>query len=234
MNKISLALLSCAFLLLIPLKYLSAQEYDAGLWLSLKGEIILTQRMTFGIAEEIRLHENITEVGTALTDIGIDYNLSSGWRISANYRFISRQQLDRSYLHRHRYYLDLRYRHLSDRTGIDFTGRLRWQQQLSHEEIGLPGNEGFSNYLRPEGTVRYRLNRVFRPYVSVETFLPVSAFRFHNPDKIRITAGTRIRLNFVHSVTLFYMVQKEINVRRPETDFVIGLGYEFSPFNSGL
>jgi hypothetical protein len=207
--------------------FLKAQEQDAGLWLGAEGEVQLNKRFSSILNAEVRMHENMMEVGTFLGEAGVEYGFFKVWRLGAYYRFTGSQQLDRSYHYRHRLYADLRYR---NRIGKhDWIARVRLQQQFQHEEVFTDGRAEEKTYTRTKLSYRYRLNRTWRPFVSAELYFPVSLSGIQVMDKMRFSAGTRYRINRVHSITCYYMIQHEVNVRNPETEFVIGIGYVYSP-----
>jgi hypothetical protein len=207
---------------------LFAQERDACLWLSAAGQVKLNPKWSLVLSEELRLHENFSEVGTVITDAGVEYALSPSWRFSANYRFAQRRRLDRTWSTRHRGYFDIRYRHRFART--ELIARARFQQQYADM---FSSAEGFmpENYLRSEFTLRYRLSPAFRPGASIEVFQPLSGRYWPEPDNIRLTINLRYEISGAHSLDIFWMMQQEFNVKRAETDYVIGLGYIFVPRN---
>ena len=215
-------------LFLLPVSgYLWPQEKDAGLWLAAEGTVQVRQRSFILLNTEVRMHENMTEAGTFLAETGFGHDFGKGWRIAAYYRFIARQQLDRSYHYRHRYYSDLRYRYRTGKT--DWIARARVQQQLRHEELLYQGNTDDRTYLRLKGTFRYRINRTWRPYVGAEFYFPLTISGIHQMDKMRFSAGTLYRINRVHTLNFYYMIQHQVNVINPETDYIVGIGYEFTP-----
>ncbi len=205
----------------------SGQERDAGLWLAAEGEIEISSRLATILNGEVRMHENMAEVGTWLAEAGVEYSLSQAWRFGLYYRFRGNQQLDRTYNYRHRYYVNVRYRNRQGKH--DWVARVRLQQQFRHEELFTDRGAEDRTYIRPKLAYRYRLSRTWRPFVAAELYHPVSLNGIHLVDKMRFSAGTRYRINRVHAITLYYMVQHEVNVRNPGTDFILGIGYEFSP-----
>jgi len=227
MNQKIISLLILILLISAGSGRVSAQVQDAGLWLAAEGSVKLRQRSFLVFNGELRMHENMMEAGTMLAETGFGYDFSRSWRLAAYYRFIARQQTDRSYQYRHRYYADLRYRHRAGKT--DWTGRVRVQQQFRHEELFSSANADERTYMRPKASFRYRVSRTWRPYVSAEFYLPLSLSGIHPVDKMRFAAGTLYRINRVHSLNIYYMIQHQVNVKNPRTDFILGIGYEFTP-----
>ena len=74
--------------------------------------------------------------------------------------------------------------------------------------------------------MKFDLDKKHSPYVSTEIFSPLN-----DPDggifinNARYTAGIEYAFNRMHSLDIFYLIQRECNVNNPETDYIIGLGY---------
>jgi hypothetical protein len=217
----------CVFCACFP-QELQAQQRDAGIWLSASGKAQLNPLWSVVLSEELRLQNNMSEVGSVFTDAGMEYAPLPGWRFSLNYRLILKQRVDRTFSTRHRGYFDARYRHRFQKA--ELIGRVRFQQQyadmFSSAEGLIP-----DYYLRSELSWRYRMAPAFRPGLSIEVFQPLSPRNWPDPDQLRLTCNLRWELNKAHAMDLFWIYQQEFNVKRPETDFVVGVGYVFSPRN---
>jgi hypothetical protein len=202
-----------------------SQENDAGLWLSLSLEKKITPALSATFSEEVRLYENITEVGIVFSDIGFAYKFGNRFRISANYRFINKKRLDDSYDNRQRYYFDFIYREKI--TPLVLLFRARFQSQYT-DIFSSPDGKIPDYYSRAKLTLKLDIDKRIKPYVYAESF-----FKLKNPegilfDGIRYCAGIEYSFNRLHMLDLFYMIQKEYNVNNPETDFIVGVGYYFT------
>src|SRR5688572_17033789 len=108
----------------------TAQVNDAGLWASINVEKKLTQRLSIGLTEELRFNENISELSTIFTDLGVGYSFFKDelLGVSANYRFIRRKNTEDFYTNRHRWYGDIV---LKKKFGMIIPSyRLRFQTQF--------------------------------------------------------------------------------------------------------
>jgi hypothetical protein len=206
--------------------WITSQVKDAGLWFAAEGELQLSKRTSMILNGEVRMKDNMMQVGTMLAELGLEYEFNLKWRLATYYRFISRHRPDQSFQYRHRYYADLRYRHRAGRH--DWVARVRFQQQFRYEELWSINLADDRSYLRPKLSYRYRLNRTWRPFLAAEFYFPVTIRGVHHSDKMRFTAGTRYRINKQHSLSLYYMIQHEVRVKNPVTDYVLGIGYAFS------
>ena len=203
---------------------LKGQVKDAGLWTSVNLEVKLVKKLSFNLSEELRFNENITELGAAFTDAGLSYKLNKHFQFGASYRFIQRHRMDDYYSFRHRFYLDAKYSHKLK----PFEVSLRTRLQNQVEDIGRDDDGGMPiYYLRNKLNASLNTKKAYSPYVSLELFSPLNYPREVALDGIRATAGVEYEFTKHHKVDAFYMIQKELNVERQVTDFVIGIGYYY-------
>jgi hypothetical protein len=204
-----------------------AQVKDAGLWLSLNAEYKFNKKVSAAFSQEFRFNENISELGTAFSEISVDYKLRfiKGLSVSPGYRFIQRRNLDDSYSLRHRFLFDVMYRRTPGKFSI--TLRERFQSQVADVKSS---EEGFApvSYLRNKLTVKYDLKDTIQPWLAAELFYQLNNASGNEFDNIRYSAGADVDLSKKHSFSIFYLVNKEINVNDPWTDYVIGAGYKYS------
>ena len=203
---------------------LQGQERDAGLWTSVSFEAKVAKRLTVNISQEFRFNENISELGTAFTDAGVTYKLSKHFQLAANYRFIQKRRTDEYFSFRHRFYIDIKYEKKIEPFQIQFRSRL----QDEYADIGRAADGGVPMfYSRNKLSISWDLNKTFSPYFSAELFSPLNYPRYAAFDNIRISAGVEYSVSKHHKLDLFYMIQRELNVSRPRTDFITGIGYSY-------
>ena len=203
---------------------LKGQVKDAGLWTSVNLEVKLVKKLSLSLSEELRFNENITELGAAFTDAGLSYKLNKHFQFGANYRFIQRRKVEDYYSLRHRFYLDAKYSHKLKPFEVSL--RTRFQDQLV--DLGRAPDGGTPvYYLRNKLSASVNTKKAYTPYVSLELFSPLNYPREVAFDGIRTAAGVEYEFTKHHKVDAFYLIQKELNVERQVTDFVIGLGYYY-------
>ena len=216
--------ISLFFLVLLSLTGLKAQTNDAQMWLSIDLEKKLNPKLSLHFAEELRMNENLTEAGTIFSDLAVSYDITRSLSASLNYRFINKRRPDNTYDIRHRYYFDLTYKYAPKPFII--TLRARVQQQYTDIFTSEKGKIPI-NYERTRLKIAFDRWKPLRPFLATEVFIPFSNSRYSSftVDCIRYQAGLDYKINKHQSITAFYMIQKEMNVANPETDFVGGLGY---------
>jgi len=206
----------------LSVQFAYSQVNDAGLWLSLNAEKKITPILLVTLSQEFRMNENITELGSYFTDAGIAYKINKNIHISANYRFINKRKLDDSYNIRNRYYFDLTLRKKFKPILIQF--RTRFQGQRNQIYKNSEDNEPFY-YFRNKLTVKMDFDKKYTPFIYSEISTPLNKPDGYYIDLTKYCAGLEYRFNRMHSIELFYLIQKEYNVVNPETDYVTGIGY---------
>lgn len=209
-----------AFLLLFCLKTKS-QVNDAGLWLTLGAEKKISQKFSTQLTQCFRLNENYSELGTSFTEIGLKYKLAKKLSITGTYRFAQKRKVNDFYSLRHRYNIDLGYKFKVKKVSIT----LRERFQSSYKDVGRreKGNVP-ANYFRSKITLQYNLNKKYTPFVSGELFYEIKQYI----DNMRFKAGFDYEFNKLSSLNVYYMIDKEINVKNPWTNYVLGIGYNYS------
>lgn len=201
-----------------------AQVQDAGLWLSAAIEKRVSRSVSFCFTEEVRLDENMSEVGTIFSDIGVEYRFLKRFSVAGYYRFTLKRRLDDTYEPRNRHYIDIGYREKFN--PVKLTLRLRFQSQYPYFFADHAVRD-------PEYDTRVRLklaldlNRRYEPYLSAESFFGMSNNEGVCLDAMRYCADVEYNFNRMHKIDLHYMIQQEYQVKNPETDFILGLSYSF-------
>lgn len=204
----------------------TAQVKDAGLWLGLTIEKKLSAKFAIELTEEARFNENITELGTAFSELGITCKITQGLSAGAAYRFSQRKRLDDFYSLRHRYNIDLAYKFKIKK--ITITTRGRFQSQYKDVNTSETGSVP-SNYLRSKFALKYNSDKKTDPFISIEFFNLLNdpsgqAF----VDNIRYQFGLDHELNKFSSITLSYLINKEVNINNPWTSYITAIGYKYS------
>jgi hypothetical protein len=204
----------------------TAQVNDAGLWASLSIEKKVTQRLSIGLTEELRFNENISELATMFTDLGVGYKFFKDevLGISANYRYIRKKSVEDYYSSRHRWYGDLT---LKKKFGmITPSIRTRFQSQF-RDEGTTEASWNAEYYMRNRLMLKFDLEKKYRPYLGAELYTQLDGGDMLN-DNVRISAGVDYSFNEQSAVNLGYLLDREFNVNNPVRNYVITVGYGFS------
>jgi hypothetical protein len=198
------------------------QVQDAGLWLSANVEEKITPAFSACFTEEVRMNENITEVGTLYSDIGLKYSFGARFKVGGSYRFSKKRLLDDTYENLSSWYMDFYYKEKIK--PISLGVRLRYQSRYNEAfstEYGVIGK----SHMRLKMTLKYDLDKRFEPYIYAEPFFTLNNTVYSPFDQLRVCAGIEYTFNRMHMIDLHYLICKEYNVKHPQTDYVIGLSY---------
>jgi hypothetical protein len=207
----------------------SAQEVkDFGLWGTISYGAEINDDIDFSIEQEVRMQQNATTPGVIFTSLGMDYRLSRAFQLGLNYRFILNDRERGIYGHRHRAMLDLQYREIYRQW--TFAYRARGQSEIRTRNYA--DEYGYAPTLDIRNTVKtvYRLNRRFELYASFDLRVLWRDPRtpdYRGIDRFRYRLGTDILVAREQSIGVFIQHQREINIPRPEVEFMIGLEYKF-------
>lgn len=211
-------------LILFPCSAIQSQNKDAGLWTSVNFEAKIIKKLTATLSTELRFNENITELGTIFTDIGLEYKLNKNFQISANYRFYKKRTMYDYYRIKQRIYFDIKYSKKLKPFQIQFRTRF----QFGYADIGHDYKNGnTAYYLRNKLSLKKEIKKKYTPYVSFELFSPLNYPRTSVFDDMRATAGMEYSFSKRNKIDVFYMIQKQLNVSISTTDFILGIGYYF-------
>lgn len=202
-----------------------SQVSDAGLWIGVNLEKKITPELTLCLEDELRLNENVTEAGTHYTEIGAEYRLVKGLSAGLFYRFTQKRRVDDSYSRRHRFFTELSYRKRADK----FTVVLRERLQMQYKDVYSSETGKVPEYYwRSKLSLRYKLIKRLQLYTFGEVFYQLSNPEGNEIDNYRVAAGLTYSLKEYGSVSLFYLVDREINVNDPVTGYITGIEYNFS------
>ena len=203
----------------------TCQVNDAGLWMNAGFEKKLNKKLSLYLSEEVRMNENISEVGTIFTETGAEYKVLKNLNISAAYRFINKRRLDDSYSKRHRYMIDASYKLKIHK--LNLAVRERFQSQYNDINSSAKGHLP-ENYLRSKLSLKYPLRKRIETYISAEIFNQLNNPDGNEIDNERFTAGITYKISKAADLDSSYLINKEINVKNPMTSYIIGIGYFYS------
>ena len=90
------------------------------------------------------------------------------------------------------------------------------------------------DFLRFKTEVKYETGKFWTPYVSSEFRYQITAPRGKLPDynfgfhRVRNILGIEFKLNDKSTLNLYYVIQREFDIARPENIYITGIQYVFS------
>jgi hypothetical protein len=203
-----------------------AQSNDFGIWAGITINHKFTRRLSATLEEQIRLDQNATQINQYFTDASVEYSLSKKFKFALGYRFINNSR-NTYYSKRHRVYADLSFKTKFSMLQFIIRTRLQEQQQDIHSsETGyIP-----TWYSRNKFTVKLDLTKKYTPYATAEMMYLLKApdVTINYIEKWRYTAGVEYQFNRVHSLDIYYLIQRDRMINDPVTLYAFSIGYAFT------
>jgi hypothetical protein len=188
-----------------------AQEVWTGFTLRVKP----TKRITTEIEQQFRFQNNFATLYSRFTEVGVGYDITSRLNVHAAYRHTDRTAIDRVDDDRRRVSVEASYTVGSDETAFTLAYRLRYQSAQQRS-----GEENRDDYIRNRLALTYNLTKRTQPYVTSEVF-----YKMALANEIRaywLTMGLKTKIGKSFGLTTFYRIEKELNIKRPQTNLIVG------------
>ncbi len=201
---------------------LKAQEDDFNLWASMNLETHLNKRLSMVIELSDRWHENAGIRDITFMEAGLDYSkkwLSAG----VSYRFENKADEDVGYMLGHRLIA-----FVEGETGTGrFSFSLRNKFQADYVAVRSSENGRMpASYDRTRVKVDYNIRKIpLKPYLSYEIFSKVNMNDMNMIAKKRIGSGFSYKLNSKNKLGISFYREREANVVRPDTDYILSILY---------
>lgn len=205
---------------------LCAQTSDFGMWNTLSINKEISDKLTFGIDQELRLRDNLSTLHLIYTNVGASYKVTDYFKVALIYRFIDRHKEDLTWGIRHRIYTDFTFK---VKPG-DFSIAYRARFQAEWRARGYTGE--FGNipevFMRNQLKIGYKATSDIEPYIGTEVRWQLQNPRipYHESiDRARYFAGVNYEINKHNVIGTYFLVQKEVNVIDRQSLFIWGLEY---------
>ena len=211
------------------LSYGQTDNDDWASWSTIGIEYKLNKKWNFGIEEQLRLKENISEVDEFFTQFNADYKLFKSFKLGAGVRYIRENDNNgniQGYENYFRFNIDATYKHEIDK--LELAYRLRYQNK---NELGVSydGGDYVNQNIRFKTSVKYNFKKwSLDPKFSAEIFNRFQEGKENGFNKYRLTLGTDYKMKNFGKLGVFYRFEKELNVDFPETKNIIGLNYTYT------
>ena len=217
------------FVFLFLLRPGFSQTEDLGSWLTFSVNKGITNKLSFGFDQELRLKDNISNINLLYTNLGLSYKFTKYFKFAATYRFIDKHKGDDTYGIRNRIMADFIFRVKPGKFTLGY--RARFQSEWRGAGYGSDMGNVPEIFLRNLFKVSYKLGDHFAPYLGTEL-----RWQLQNPkipwgngfDRTRFIAGTDYNINKRNTAGAYFLLQKEWNVNDPQTLYIIGLEYSIS------
>ncbi|MBI5324599.1 MAG: DUF2490 domain-containing protein [Ignavibacteriae bacterium] len=190
---------------------INAQKKDTELWTGFAIDIPIWENLSFEPSEEFRFDNGISQLKSAITDLGLKYKINKYFKVAATYRLHVRPELPN-----HALYLKGYFRYNFE--PLDFTYKLTYKKKF--EEFNQT-----QEHIRNKVTLEYEASKLIRPFIAYELFYRLNYKKGDRFDNYRFYLGCNLRINKDHEIQLYYMREEEINMKKPNSSDIIGIFY---------
>lgn len=203
-----------------------AQRSDLGMWNTLSVNKEITDKLSVGIDQELRLRDNFNTLNLVYTNFGASYKVTDWFKFSLTYRFTDKHKDDLSWGIRHRIMTDLLLKIKPGDFSVSYRARFQWEWR------GAGYSDRYGKvpeiFMRNQIKISYKATKKLEPYVGDEIRWQIQNPRipYHNTiDRTRVFAGVNYEINKKNTIGAYFLYQIEFNVNDPETLYIIGLEY---------
>ncbi len=226
MNKYFLFLISLLFF--FDKSYSKGVSYsDAGMWNTFSIEKKLNKKFSLSLEEEIRFKENFSQLNLFYTNLGINYKINKKFKFSIIYRNTQKVNFERGWDIKHRIMFDLTYK---QKIKNNFYLQLRERIQLENKNIySSEDGKDIESFSRTKIELGYNIKWNLKAYLSEEMrfqlFDPRNTESNYSLHRFRQAVGFDYKIDFRNTIGIYYLVQLERAVYRPNNLYIVGLEY---------
>lgn len=213
--------ISLAFVLLFIPACLCAQTKDAGLWMDVGFSQEVGERFELTVSPEIRFDENLTRWSRLFTDAALEFKYNKHIALSAAYR--GGVANDGVYIDgRHRMQYGIGLREKWNDWSLQFQSRVQFALNAAWSDADVDFNTTWRNRL----TVKYGGLKKTDLASSYEIFNAVAAYQNLALTNWRWTAQIARKINKKQSISLGYLIQRDLTESPQHVDYVFLLSYK--------
>jgi hypothetical protein len=201
----------------------SAQYSDVGLWTNIFIEKKISKKFSAHFETQSRFNQYVSTLYYTNAELGGTVKPSPWFNISAGYVITGKEARRGGVILRNQYY-----------ASILFKARLGWFRFSDRNMFQSKNNDSYfsdesinfrKNYYRNKLTLKANLTRKIQPYVAGELYYELNDPEGNDFSRSRTYAGVEYQLTKKSQLEFYYLMQKELHQRYPQTDHVIGIGY---------
>ncbi len=213
----------CFITIFLILPFLSkSADYDNEFWGSFTLDLPVYKDFEIGVSREIRLYNNWNDIKWHITDINLKYDFTKYFNLSFKYRY---KYFNKEW--QKVYYLSTYFKFKVRKIKIDYRLRLqkknRFEQKTDYIRYKMD-----QDYIRNRILLEYDTDYWIKPYSGIELFYLLDNEKYSDRFSIlRYYLGVAIDIAKKHNIELFYIYEREFNIKNPLTSNVIGINYKY-------
>ena len=195
---------------------ISFKGYAQEVWTGATLRVKPTKRVTAEVEQQFRFQNNFATLYSRFVELGLGYDITSRLNVHVAYRHTDRTDEERIDDDRRRISAEASYNIGSDETAFVLSYRLRYQSAQA-----TSGEENRDDYIRNRLALEYNLTKRVQPYVTTETFYKLAPA--NETRAFWLTMGLKSKIGKSIGLNTFYRIEKEQNVKRPQTNLIVGV-----------
>jgi len=223
MRRLFYFILLSSLLAVLPLNQLNGQQNDFQFWPSVKVNLGLMKNLKIHAEQEVRLHENASRINRQVNDIGLSYRLNKYLKAGIFYRLEADWKNADDYAWRNGLYSDISFKYDVKRVSLGYRLRLQSSKVERNVEDAALFN-GFRH--RHKLSAEYDIKGIpLVPFIETEMFVDYAPGKKSEIVGNRSWIGLGYEVNKIHTFSLKYGIDQEINVSDPLRAYIVALGY---------
>ena len=223
MRRFLLYIFHFLLLVAVPLIQLSGQQRDFQFWPSVQVNLEVVNNLKIHVEEELRLRENVSQISRQVNDIGISYRVNSHLKAGIFYRLEADWKNADTYTWRNGLYSDIALKYNVNRISLGYRLRLQSSKVERNDEDAVLF-DGFRH--RHKISAEYDIKGLpLIPFIESELFVDYSTGKKSEISGIRSWIGLDYTVNKIHTFTLKYGIDQEMNISDPMRAYIVALGY---------
>jgi hypothetical protein len=200
-----------------------AQQKDFQAWPSLQVNIEVVNNFRLHLEEEIRFHENLSQVSRQINDAGVSYRFNKYLKAGIFYRLEADWKYSGEYAWRNGLYTDISARTNVNRFIIGYRLRLQSSKVERNDDESALFN-GFRH--RHKISAEYDIKGIpLVPFIDSELFVDYSAHNHSEIRGFRMWIGLDYSINKIHTLSVKYGIDQDLNTSDPLRAYIIAVGY---------
>lgn len=229
MGKKQFSLVLYLFLFFINKSIAQHVYADAGMWMTFSLDKKLNDKFTASIDQEFRLKENLSQINLFYTNLGIAYKIHKKLRASFIYRWTAKNDNQIGYYTKHRIMFDILYK---EKLNKKFTFAYRHRFQFENNRIFSSENGRLiESFMRGKFELDYNITKKLKAYISEELRFqmadPRNAESNFGLHRFRHALGFDYNLDSKQTIGLYYLIQNESQVYKPNELYIVGIQYAY-------
>ena len=210
--------------MMLALSYLAAfssltlAQTDDQMWFSSGVRYRPKKKIRVDVTQHLRMDQDISRIGSVITETGLSKSFKSGFRIGGAYRFQMSSKTKVQLEPRHR--IDLYGRYKNEIGPLEFAYRLQFQEKYESDD-----EQPWSTRIRNRIGIGYDTDTPFSPKVSSEVFSDIGDEVWFS--KWRATAALRYKISKRHLVEGYLRAEDSLRDETDPFERIVGFDYQY-------